>query len=232
MEIKKYFNLSEEQFKRKDKNIFIPICLGNKFFFNKNVPSENIKKYLDWALEHTKEKVLFVIVDKIQDTNFFVRNNRTERASTAYVLKQGEIIKNEIQNIVDQLSEKKRERIIVIQWEKYELEDPFWAHTTQLIYKEFKNKTEFTNKVVNAVKNSITDRDFTEDEYWRLCDYVLDEFSIVYSGITYKNTLYNLYPYPNTDTVLELVEAIKKGSIFLDLNKKLPDTKTDVIIVR
>lgn len=233
MNIKKYFHISQKDLENRNRNIFIPICLGNRFFFNKSVPSENIKKYLEWALLHTKEKVLFVIVDKIQDTNFFVRNKkRTEEASLRYVLKQGKIIKNEIEKIIHQLSQQDQKRVEVIVWEEYEKNDLYWSQITGLVYAEFKQNRVFQENILEAVKNSVTDRVFTDEEYLKLCEYVLDEFSIVYSGITYHKTLYDIYPYPQTDAVLELIEKIKENFIFQGFNKKLPDTKTGVVILR
>ncbi|NTW30102.1 MAG: hypothetical protein HGA33_02410 [Candidatus Moranbacteria bacterium] len=233
MNIKKYFYISQEEFISRERNIFIPICLGNKFFFNKDVPSENIKKYLGWALMHTKEKVLFVVVDKIQDTNFFVRNKRrTEQASLRYVLKQGEIIKNEIEKIIHRLSQQDQKRVEVIVWEDYEQEDPFWHQTLELAYAQFKNKKKFKESILDAVKKSVTDRVFTIEEYLKLCEYVLDEFSIVYSGVTYQGVLYSVYPYPETDAVLELIEKIKENAIFHDIHTKLPFIKTGVVILK
>ena len=89
MEVKEYFNTTKEEIESKKHNIVIPICLGNKFFANKGILNENVKKYLDWSLKHTKDKVLFTIIDKIQDTNYFVRNKGSnEKQSLRRVLKE------------------------------------------------------------------------------------------------------------------------------------------------
>ncbi len=233
MNIEKYFHISQKDLDLKKRNIFIPICLGNKFFFNKDAPSENIKTYIEWALLHTKEKVLVVVVDKIQDTNFFVRNKRrTQQASLRYVLKQGEIIKNEIEKITHQLSQQDQKKVKVVVWEDYEKDDPFCKQTTELVYAEFKQNRIFQGNILEAVKNSLTDRVFTIEEYLKLCEYVLDEFSIVYSGVTYQGVLYSVYPYPETDAVLELIEKVKENIIFHDIHTKLPSAKTGVIILK
>ncbi len=233
MNIEKYFCISQKDLDLQKRNIFIPICLGNKFFFYKDVPSENIKMYLEWALLHTKEKVLVVVVDKIQATNFFVRNKRrTEQASRRYVLKQGEIIKNEIEKIIYRLSQQDQKRVKAIVWKDYEKDDSFCKQTTELVYTEFKQNRVFQENILEAVKNSVTDRVFTVEEYLKLCEYVLDEFSIVYSGVTYQGVLYSVYLYPETDAVLELIEKIKENVIFHDIHTKLPSTKTGVVILK
>ena len=73
MGIQQLFNTTKKDIESKKYNIFIPICLGNKFFTKKNT-----KKYLLWAIDHTKDKVLVLIADKIQAINYDVRNNNTE----------------------------------------------------------------------------------------------------------------------------------------------------------
>jgi tRNA-dependent cyclodipeptide synthase len=232
MEIKQYQNINKEDVDSRKNNIFIPICLGNKFFSEKGVLSQNVSSYLDWALVNTKEKVLIVVVDRIQDTNFFIRNNsRTEGASIAHVLKEGDVLKSALTTLVEKLPLDKRSKVEVIKWEDYQKYDPLWAHITHTAYKEFKNNKSFRDVILNCVKTSITDRQFSEEEYLRLCDYVLDEFCIVYSGLKYKEDYFGVYVYPNTDSVSDFFEALKNGDIFPKLKEKLPKEKVGVVIL-
>ncbi len=232
MDIRNYLNINKEDVNQKKKNIFIPICLGNKFFSIDGVLTQNVKEYLDWALENTKEKVLFVIVDRIQDTNFFVRNNsRTEKASVARVLKEGSLLKAAVSDLIKGLPTNAQDKVEVIVWEDYQNSDHTWAHITHAIYKEFKNNAKFREAVLHCVKTSVTDRQFSEEDYLRLCDYVLDEFCIAYAGLVYKGVHFGLYPYPVTDTVLDFIEAIKRGDIFPKVAQKLPHVITGVVIM-
>lgn len=232
MEVRNLLNLDREDVDEKKRNIFIPICLGNKFFSEGGVLSQNIKEYLDWALMNTKEKVLFVVVDRIQDTNFLVRNNsKTEKASIARVLKEGNILKTAIQRLIESLPSDKQDMVEVIKWEDYQNSDQLWATITHTVYKEFKNNQNFKAAVLNCVKTSVVDRKFSEEDYLRLCDYVLDEFCLAYSGVTYRGTHFGTYVYPVTDSVLDFIESIKRGDIFPRLNEKLPDIKTGVILI-
>lgn len=232
MQIKQYLNINKEEVDFKKRNIFIPICLGNKFFSEKGVLSQNVRDYLDWSLSNTKEKVLFVVVDRIQDTNFYVRNNnKTEKASVVRVLEEGDILKTALAELIKALPEEQQRIVEVVKWEDYQNSDPLWAHITHEVYKEFKNNSEFRNMVLTCVKTSVVDRKFSEEDYLRLCDYVLDEFCLAYSGIKYGNTHFDLYVYPVTDSVLDFIEAIKRGDIFKKLQEKLPKQKTGVIIL-
>ncbi len=228
-----YFSITEREVFSHKNNILIPICLGNKFFSEKGVLSDNLKKYLAWALKNTKEKVLFVVVDKIQDTNYFVRNKgKTEMASLRNVLKEGQILKKSIQDLIQTLSVDQQKQVQVICWEDYEQQDP-WVHPiTHTVYKEFKNNHSFRGAIQGVIKTSVTDRVFSEDNYWRLCDYVLDEFSIVYSGIRYNNDYYGIFIYPNTDSVVYLIEDIKSSKKFPKLTARLPDQRIGLVVLK
>lgn len=231
MEIRDYLNVNREDVDLKKRNVFIPICLGNKFFSSNGVLTNNVRNYLDWALENTKDKVLFVIVDRIQDTNYYVRNNsRTEKSSITRVLKEGDILRLAISELILSLPKENQDRVEVIIWEDYQNSDPLWAHITHTVYKEFKNNQEFREAVLHCVKTSVVDREFSEEEYLRLCDYVLDEFCLAYSGLKYKDAYFGLYIYPITDSVLDFIEGIKRGEIFPKIKEKLPNILTGVVI--
>lgn len=59
MKIREYIGTTSEEVESRKHNIFIAICLGNKFFLNGNVINEeNMTEYLDWALKNTKDKGL------------------------------------------------------------------------------------------------------------------------------------------------------------------------------
>jgi len=222
MKLSETFLIEKKDILSKKFNIMIPICLGNKFFVEKNIPTENIIKYISWALNNTCEKVLVIVVDRIQDTNYFVRNHsRTEFASLRRVLKDGNEIKENILDIITLNFPDEQNKIEVIRYDDYQKNDIHWAEITHAVYKEFKNNSKFSEAVLNSVKSSVTDREFSQEEYWRLCDYVLDEFALAYAGINYKNINYGVYIYPEPDAVVRLVENIQKGLIFSNLNKKL-----------
>lgn len=232
MEIREYINTTKKDVDSQKYNIFIPICLGNKFFMEKNLINENVEKYLNWALEHTKNKILFLVADKVQYTNYYVRNKRkTEKASLNRVLKDGKEIKKGLEKLVKKLPKNKRDKVDIIQWEDYENYDSFYCKTTSLVYKEFKNNKDFRKEVLRAVKNTVTDRKFDEDKYLKLCNYVLDEFSLSYSGVDYKKYYYEMMIYPKTDSTVYFFEEIKSGKSFPKLHEKLPKEKVAVVIL-
>ena len=232
MEIKRYFNTTKEELREKKHNIFVPICVGNKFFLNDVTPTEAIFNYINWALDYTKEKIIILIVDKIQISNWIVRNsNISYEKNMKRLMRKGSQIKEKFQKLIEKFPKKDQERTEIIQWEDYSKNDTLCNKTTKIIYDEFEKNEEFRKKVLESVKVSITDRIFDEEDYMTLCNYILDEFALVYHGIEFDDIYYGLYIYPYTDEVLELIEEIKKGNIFPELSEKLNDKKTTVALL-
>ena len=64
MIIKNYLGTTKEEVDSKKFNICIGVSLGNKRF-----TKENIKKYIIWALDKTKEDILILIPDRIHAIN-------------------------------------------------------------------------------------------------------------------------------------------------------------------
>jgi len=104
--------------------------------------------------------------------------------------------------------------------------------TTHLVYKEFKNNKEFQDKVLETSKTTVIDREFSEKKHWRLCDYILDEFSLCYTGIKNNKGSYKLLLYPESDSTVHFLTEIQQGKIFPKLNKKLPQEKVSYVILR
>ena len=233
MKIREYFNTTKEEVESKKYNIFIAICLGNKFFLNgTEINKKNLREYLNWSLEHTKDKVLILIADKIQATNYNVRNkNNTKGVNMRRVLRDGTRIKESLNKLVVELPKDKQNKIKIIKWEEYERQDPFYSETTNLVYEEFKKDKKFKEEVLSDVKTSVTDRKFSEEEYLKLCNYVLDEFSLVYSGLEYEEDYYGMFIYPGMDSTSYFIENLQKGKIFPELNKKLPKEKVALVIM-
>ena len=230
MEIRRLFNISEEDIS--ENNIMVPICIWNKFFLDDTKPTRNTAEYIKRALENTKEKVIVIVVDEIQINNRVVRNNsHSLEYNKRRLLKKWIEIKNNIQKIIDNLSGKQQKNVEVIRWHEYAENDPYCKKTTDIVYKEFDENIDFRNEILRTIKTSITDKQFNEEEYLILCKYVLDEFSIVYHGPTYKDIFYWLFIYPFADEVEKMFEKIKMGSLFPEIKNKLDIQQISVIFI-
>jgi len=234
MEVQEIHNITEKDIASKRNNILIAICLGNKFFLNKNnLREENVSGYLQWALRNTKEKVLILIADEIQITNRNVRNKGvTSETNLKRILEDGRIIKSQLKELIKKFSKEDQKEIEIIDWEEYMEKDELCKSTTALIYKEFEENNLFRNEVFNTIRNTITDRRFSKEAYWKLCNYILDEFSVIYSGVKYEGDYYGILLYPYMDPTGYLMKDIMQKSKFPKLADKLPSKKITYVIMR
>jgi len=226
MKIQKIFNTTISEINSKKFNIFIGISLGNKWF-----TKENFQEYLNWALEHTKDKVLFWIGDKIQAINYNVRNKNHSKYNNNRALKNGLKIREMLKDLISELPREKQNKIKILRWEEYEEYDEFCKKYTSIIYNEFKKNPKFQKEILQLIKKLITDRKFSDEEYLELSKYLLEEFVGSYSGINYELNYYGMYLYPQESLLHHFIEKLQQGKIFPELNKKLPKEKVALAIV-
>jgi len=226
MEIKKTFNTTEKEIESKKFNIFIGISLGNKWF-----TKENLREYLDWALEHTKDKVLFWVGDKIQAINYNVRNKNHSKYNNNRALKNGIKTKDILKELISELPKEKQKKIKILRWEEYEKYDSFYKKFTPIIYNEFETNPKFKKEILQLIKKLITDRKFSDEEYLELSKYLLEEFVGSYSGIKYELDYYGMYLYPQESLLHHFIEKLQQGKIFPELNKELPKEKVALAII-
>jgi hypothetical protein len=232
MEEIQYYQTTKEEILSKKKNIFIAICLGNKFFLNKDksLNKENILNYIYWALENTKDKLLLVIADDIQLTNYIVRNKNSVERNIKRIIDESKKIEAELNEIISTLNQKQQEKIKIIKRKEYEAEDKFYKKTTNIVYQEFNSNKFFKDTLFEITKKTVNDRKFTDEEYIKLCKYVLDEFSLIYSGVNIENVYYDCLLYPYMDPTGYFFEDIKNKKICIEIEKKLPQEKVAYII--
>ncbi len=232
MEIKKTFNTTKKEIESKKFNIIVPICLGNKFFVDGTSLTENLKEYIHFALKYTKNKLLILIADKIQLTNYLIRNKRNSlQYNLRRVLREGNQIKLNLKKYIKTLPVGEQDKIEIIQWEEYDKSNPLYNKITKVLYNKFKEDKEFRNEIIDIVKTSVVDKGFSEEEYIKLCNYVLDEFCVCYSGAEYRKLYFGLIIYPFSDSVLKFIINVQNNKIFSELNKKLPKEKVTWAIV-
>jgi len=111
MIIKNYFLTNETEVKNKKFNIYIGISVRNNYF-----SEEHIKRYLDWALENTNEKVAILIADEIQAINDEIFFNLSKDSAKKTAFKKGSQVKRLCEKIIAKYLQDIQKKIIIVRW--------------------------------------------------------------------------------------------------------------------
>ncbi len=214
MKIVNYLNTDKKEVESKKFNIWIGISLGNKYF-----TKQNIKEYILWALENTKENVVILIADKIHAINYEVRNKYTKKRSLSVALKKGKEIKQSIAKIIRQLPQEQQQKVHILLWNDIE-NDLEYKSAKKAILTEFKTNPIFYKKIIDIPKENTIFK-FNKKEFEILSSYVLNELPIFIKGLKYKKVIYDLIPYPGLGKIDALTLDLLQGKTFPELTKKL-----------
>jgi len=225
--INKIIGTTEQEIKEKEFNIFIPISLGNKWF-----TKENIRDYIVWALENTKDDVLVLVADGLHAINIEVRNKYSPEKAMSRALRIGDEKINAIKKVVNSLPKKEqRYHTRVIRWKDVNT-TTHYKTIRDIIYEEYEKNPDFKKVIFNITKKNINKpggRTFYPEEIEKLSKYVLDELPFLLKGIKYLTTTYNLHLYPYDTLLNNFADKIQKGNLFQEFYEKIGKPKFCVV---
>jgi tRNA-dependent cyclodipeptide synthase len=214
MKLVRCLNTNEQEIIDKKFNMLIGISLGNKYF-----SPENIREYINWALENTKERVAILIPDKIHAVNYEVKSGYKPERAVKLASKEGAKVQEVVEIILNELSEDKRSLVEVLIWDK--IETPEYQRMVAILRQEFKDNEKFRNLILEIVKENIKSEKLTDADYERLASYPLEELPMLISGIEYNGVKYDLLPYPGVSQIDYLVVDLQEGKSFPEITQKL-----------
>jgi len=217
MEIKTYLNCSEQEIQSKKFNIFVGISLGNKYF-----TKENIKKYILWALENTKDDVLVLIADKNHAINYEVLNGYNPERALQVALRKGIETEESVRKIVRGLPKEKHHLIKVCKWEDAR-KSSYYQDKIKIFLDEFQNNSKFHDFIIQIIKENLNAKsdNLNSNELDKLALYVLDELPIILNGVKFEGKIYDLHPYPGLSSLDDLFMNLQTGKMFPKLAKML-----------
>ena len=217
MIIKTYLNCTEQEIKSKKFNIFVGISLGNKYF-----TKENIKKYIIWALENTKNDVLVLIADKNHAINYEVLNGYNPERALQIALRKGIEMEDSIKKIVRGLPKEKHHLIKICKWEDAR-KSFYYKDKINIFLNEFKQNSKFHDFIIRIVQENLGDKanELKLEQLEKLSLYILDELQIFLNGVEFEGKIYDLHPYPRLSCFDDLLMDLQNGKMFPKLIKML-----------
>jgi len=217
MIINSFLNCTERDIQSKKFNIFVGISLGNKYF-----SKENIKKYILWALENTKETVLFLIADQNHAINYEVFNSYNREKALQLASRRGDKVELTIKKIIESLPPEKRSLIKVARWEEAR-ESQYYKEKIKIFLNEFQENNEFHDFIIKIVQENLglKTKNINVLKLEKLSLYVLDELPILLNGVEFQSKIYDLHPYPGLSRLDDLLMSLQSGTLFPQLAAKL-----------
>ena len=231
MKIEKCLNTTLEEVQSRQFNVWFGISLGNTYF-----TADRIERYVKWAFEITKEKILIVIGDSIHAINLEVLDEKSESAALNRALKIGERKYNEIQQIISLLKKEQRRMIRVVRF-KEASDSQQYQQYLRVILDAYTSNPHFKAFIRTVVKEGRPDRAekitrLNEQQLDRLAEYVLYEIPLFINGVQINNddTIYTLNVYPGLTKLDELFVGLNTKTMFPELAEKLEITNKIAIV--
>jgi len=232
MIIEKYLNTSKEEVESKKYNIWIGISLGNKYF-----TKENIKQYILWALENTKEDVLIVIGDGLHAINLEVLDGYSRINSIKKAIRMGDKKEEEIKSIIQELPIEKSKLVKVVRFQ-HVTASKYHEYRLEVLLDEFKNNKIFHDFIIKIIKENkkVQENDLSEEKLDYLAKYILNELPLYINGAKYGGLpkhggkTYLLQAYPGLGLIDKLLMSLQNGKQFPELIHKLKITHKIAIL--
>lgn len=226
MKIITYLNTSKEEVEAKEHNIWIGISLGNKYF-----TEENIKQYIKWGLEHTKDNLLIVVADQIQEINFAVFDKKSPESAYRKALKIGDKIITKLETCLRSIE---KDKITIVRWEDITDFD-IYKKNLKIVRDFYNSNGDFQNYITQVIKQGLKAKQtklekMSKEDWDRLSEYVIREIPFFVNGIEFNNKVYTLIPYPGLAMIDTLFIGLNRKEIFPELaSKMIIENKTAIL---
>ncbi len=221
---------SKESILNKEHNLWMGYSHGNKWF-----TLENIRLLIDFGVTYTKKSFLIWIPSRLYSTNFKYIENESRAKSLRLAFELGDKMRKEIENIVAQLPEEQREKVIISSYEEsFTLK--FFAQR-EILMKEFSKQLKFYELIIEIANDilEVRGRTISKDRAESIALYTLQELPLFLDGVSKigEGTIHTVIIYPGLGKLDQLVKSIKEGAEFAVLREQLQITnKTGIADVQ
>lgn len=217
---------TKEDLEAKKYTIGVGISLGNKWF-----TVDNIIQSIEWALAHTKDKVIVYVADSIHAINIEVRNRIRFEKALDLCKKSGQQLFHDIKVELDKkFSQDQIKQIVFVTWD--EIVDAAFQKKVNYLNSLYEENILFKEKVHSIVRNHVSKetRIFSEDDIHRFGQYITAEMPEFLNRVPLKNIVCDAYVYPYDNDITQFAEQIQWGKVFPEIKEHVLDTEPKVFL--
>lgn len=216
----------ENSLNNKEYTIGVGLSLGNKWF-----TVENILKSIEWALDHSKNKVVIYVADSIHSINIQVRSRKSHDASLRIAEREGEELFRNIKEAVTSLKQSDQDRLVFVKWD--ELVDQKFKEKLKYLRSLYATPGPFQERIHSIVRQHTAkeNRIFSDADIHTLGSYIIEELPECLNRIPMNGIIVDAYMYPQENQIVELIAQIQNNEAFPEIRKNIFDTENKVLLV-
>jgi tRNA-dependent cyclodipeptide synthase len=218
MKIVKCFGTTLERIANKEHNIYVGISPGNKYF-----TKERIYRYLEWALQNSREPPLLLIPDTLQAHNYEAFKNYEPAQARTAALRHGENEVNKAKHIINRLKAQYPSSTIEIARGEDVTNNDLFRTRLPVVFDEYAQNPEFAQTINNIITTNLLETKkkeiLTDKNICTAARYILIEIPL-FLDMIYRGRRYDLLPYPG-NTMAQFMDDLQTFQIFPELGKKL-----------
>lgn len=217
LHLEKTLGISKQDIANKKYNIWVGISLGNKSF-----TPEAICQYVKWGLQNTGGKVIVLLVDTIHRSNYKILSSKSGGEAERLVQKKATLLKK---NLEEEFVKQGITGVPVLGWDDV-VNTEEYQHNLKEVKDEFKYNKDFRDDILGLVKQARKDKidkikSLNDEEINELVSYPLSELALFVNPIRYRDTSFQVSPYPVHTRLDDIVVGVNRGSIYEDLSRRL-----------
>lgn len=215
MRIESLFNTTLEEIESKKWNPYLGISINNKAF-----TAAYLAEYMNWAVDHARERAAVLVVDIIQHINNEVLDRKKPAGAIEKALRKADEVQLLCEQAAATLAPEKRGKLVLLEWTDLVCEDDF-RHNLSVLRGEYAANRPFREALLAISRDNLGPivQRLDDSGVERLTEYVVNELPELIAGFHHDNIHFNLNVYPGK--IASIYAGLLEFDFFREILAKL-----------
>lgn len=215
MRIESLFNTTLEEIESKKWNPYLGISINNKAF-----TAAYLAEYMNWAVDHARERAAVLVVDIIQHINNEVLDRKKPAGAIEKALRKADEVQLLCEQAAATLAPEKRGKLVLLEWADLVCEDDF-RHNLLVLRGEYAANRPFREALLAISRDNLGPivQRLDASGVERLTEYVVNELPELIAGFHHDNIHFTLNVYPGK--IASIYAGLLEFDFFREILAKL-----------